>query len=126
MGMHSVDARDLQGTPLTQRALDAFDVIIFPFPRASLKRGQDPTNSQLLGGYFKSCKESGLLKTGGTVQLIMLASQYAEWDVVCMGLDSGFELCGREELPAGFYQSREMSGKAWSPKNAELYMFRLR
>lgn len=125
LALHSVDARNLQGTLLTQRSLDPFDVIIFPFPRASLRRGQDPTNSQLLWGYFKSCKESGLLARGGTVQLIMLASQYAEWDVVCMGLDHGFELCGREELPPGFYQSREMSGKAWSPKNAELYMFRL-
>lgn len=122
--LHSVDATDLEETFLPQYDVDEqFDVVVFPFPRASLQRGCDPRNSQLLRGYFRSVAETGLLAEHGVVELLMLQNQYAEWDTACMGLEHGFELFSRVALPKGFYQSREMSGKPWTPEGGEMYIF---
>merc|ERR1719327_1085427 len=92
--LHSVDATDLEGTLRSQDVEGQFDIIVFPFPRASLKRGLDPRNSQLLRSFFRSVNEAELLAPGGTVQLLLLSNQYAEWDTACMGLEAGFELQG--------------------------------
>eukprot|EP00746_Dinoflagellata_sp_MGD_P127733 gnl/MRDRNA2_/MRDRNA2_62232_c0_seq1.p1 gnl/MRDRNA2_/MRDRNA2_62232_c0~~gnl/MRDRNA2_/MRDRNA2_62232_c0_seq1.p1 ORF type:complete len:626 (-),score=135.12 gnl/MRDRNA2_/MRDRNA2_62232_c0_seq1:77-1849(-) len=123
VALHSVDATNLEETLLPQLSDHQFDVVVFPFPRASLQRGCDPRNSQLLRGYFRSVAETGLLADQGVVQLLMLQNQYAEWDTACMALEHGFELFSRVALPKGFYQSREMSGKPWTPEGGEMYIF---
>merc|ERR1712087_1005224 len=123
--LHSVDATDLPGTLLTQVSTGEFDIVVFPFPRYSLKRSVDPGNSQLLRGFFRSVNKAGVLAPGGVVQVLMLGTQYAEWDTACMALEAGFRLQDFVTLPPGFYQSREMSGKAWTPQNGVLYSFAL-
>eukprot|EP00746_Dinoflagellata_sp_MGD_P127734 gnl/MRDRNA2_/MRDRNA2_62232_c0_seq2.p1 gnl/MRDRNA2_/MRDRNA2_62232_c0~~gnl/MRDRNA2_/MRDRNA2_62232_c0_seq2.p1 ORF type:complete len:832 (-),score=197.36 gnl/MRDRNA2_/MRDRNA2_62232_c0_seq2:52-2466(-) len=121
--LHSVDATNMEETLLPQIEETQFDVIVFPFPRASLQRGLDPRNSQLLRGFFRSIASNGLLTPDGAVELLMLKNQYAEWDTACMALEYGFELYSRVALPDGFYQSREMSGKPWKPQGGEMYIF---
>jgi len=121
--LHSVDATDLQGTLLTQNAGGPYDIVCFPFPRASLRRGVDPMNPRLLRNFFRSAAESGVLAQGGVVEVLLLRSQYPDWDTACVALEAGFELQAHASLPEGFYQSREMSGKTWTPKDAEVYVF---
>jgi len=123
--VHSVDATDLPGTLLTQVSIGEFDVVVFPFPRFSLKRSVDPGNSQLLRSFFRSVNQAGVLALGGVVQLLLLGTQYAEWDTACMAMEAGFELQSFVPLPPDFYQSREMTGKAWTPQNGFLYSFAL-
>jgi hypothetical protein len=121
--LHSVDATDLTTTLLSQTGPAEFDIIVFPFPRFSLKRSVDPGNSKLLRGFFQSVNKAGVLAQGGVAQLLLLGTQYAEWDTACMAMEAGFELQGSTPLPPHFYQSREMSGKAWTPLNGYLYSF---
>lgn len=121
--LHSVDATDLPGTLMNQCDEGQFDVIVFPFPRASLRRGTDPRNSRLLKGFFWSVADSGLLADGGLVAVLLLRPQFPTWDTNCVAAEAGFVLVEHTPLPPGFYQSREMSGKTWSPKDAEVYVF---
>mmetsp|Transcript_80986 Transcript_80986/g.224009 ORF Transcript_80986/g.224009 Transcript_80986/m.224009 type:complete len:447 (-) Transcript_80986:191-1531(-) len=121
--LHGVDATDLLGTLLTQHPGGIYDVIVFPFPRASLRRGVDPMNPRLLRYFFRSVNDAALLAQGGVVELLLLRSQYADWDTACVAMEAGFELQRHTSLPEGFYQSREMSGKTWTPKDAEVYVF---
>lgn len=65
----------------------------------------------------------GVLQPGGTIALVLLRSQYADWDTACVALEAGYRLRTHSALPDGFYQSREMSGKPWVPKDAEIYVF---
>lgn len=123
--LHSVDATDLTGTLLTQNVQGPFDVIVFPFPRASLRRGVDPMNPCLLRNFFRSVNDSRVLAEGGSVQLLLLRTQYPDWDTACVAAEAGFTLTKNASLPDGFYQSREMSGKTWKPKDAEVYVFQL-
>ncbi|CAK9031656.1 unnamed protein product [Durusdinium trenchii] len=120
--LHSVDATDLEGTLRTQGVEGGFHIIIFPFPRFSLSRAPNPCNSRLLRDFFKSAQD-GMLLEGGLIQLIMLSSQYEDWDVNGMANDVGFRLTSRVQMPPSFYQPREMSGKAWTPSGAELLTF---
>eukprot|EP00927_Polykrikos_kofoidii_P010382 TRINITY_DN14387_c0_g1_i1.p1 TRINITY_DN14387_c0_g1~~TRINITY_DN14387_c0_g1_i1.p1 ORF type:complete len:709 (-),score=116.02 TRINITY_DN14387_c0_g1_i1:168-2294(-) len=122
---HGVDATNLEGTLRSQGGFDnmQFDFVVFPFPRASLHRACDPRNSRLLRNFFRSVRDHGFLSVGGEVQLVMLSVQYEEWDVACMAADAGFVLKARAQLPPDFYQSREMSGKPWTPQGAELLCF---
>jgi len=124
--LHSVDATDLMNTLVSQGVDGIFDVIVFAFPRASLKRSVEPRNSMLVRKFFHNVMEAGLLAPLGKVELLMLGTQYAEWDVACMAQEEGFELFEYAKLPTGFYQSREMTGKAWTPQNGMLYTFRQR
>lgn len=104
--LHSVDATDLNS--LVSQGVDgAFDVVVFAFPRASLKRSVEPRNSLLIRKFFRSVLEAGLLAPLGRVELLMLGTQYAEWDVACMAQEEGFELFEYAKLPNGFYQSRD-------------------
>jgi len=121
--LHSVDATDLLGTLCMQKPEGVYDVVVFPFPRASLRRGVDPMNPRLLRYFFRSVNEAALLAEGGVVELLLLRSQYADWDTANLALEAGFKLQRHASLPEGFYQSREMSGKTWSPKDAEIYVF---
>ena len=57
--LHSVDATDLRGTFLPQCSVAEYDVIVFPFPRASLVRGVDPRNPRLLRNFFRSVNDVG-------------------------------------------------------------------
>lgn len=124
--MHGVDATNLDGTLRSQGVEEGgFSYVVFPFPRATLSRATEPCNSALLQGFFRSVAEGGFLLPGGLVQMVMLSSQYEEWDVANMAADSGFVLLARAQLPHDFYQSREMSGKPWSPTGAELLNFGL-
>lgn len=121
--LHSVDATDLLGTLYTQKPDALYDIIVFPFPRASLRRGVDPSNPRLIRNFFRSVQQSLVLNPGGVIELVLLRSQYGAWDIACMGLEAGFKLLRHTALPENFYQSREMSGKTWTPKDAEIYVF---
>merc|ERR1711971_629302 len=120
---YQVDAMDLDGTLRSQGISDGFHYIVFPFPRASLQRAVDPRNSRLLRNFFRSCQDHCFMVEGCVIQLVMLQSQYEEWDVAGMAADAGMYLKSRAQLPTDFYQSREMSGKPWTPKDAELLNF---
>lgn len=120
---YGVDAMDLDGTLRQQGIGGPFDIIIFPFPRATLQRACDPRNSRLLRELFYSARQHGFLCEGGVVQLVMLGTQYEEWDVAGMAADAGFALKARASLPRDFYQAREMSGKPWVPQGGELLCF---
>lgn len=80
-------------------------------------------NSKLLRYFFRSVNDANLLALDGVVELLLLRSQYADWDTACVALEAGFELQRHAPLAEGFYQSREMSGKTWVPKDAEIYVF---
>ena len=120
--LHSVDATNLQGTLRTQGIEGGFHIVVFPFPRYSLSRAPNPCNSRLLRDFFLSVLD-GVLLEGGLIQLVMLSSQYEDWDVNGMANDVGMKLTSRVELPRNFYQPREMSGKPWVPSGAELLTF---
>eukprot|EP00929_Paragymnodinium_shiwhaense_P115339 TRINITY_DN8411_c0_g1_i1.p1 TRINITY_DN8411_c0_g1~~TRINITY_DN8411_c0_g1_i1.p1 ORF type:complete len:787 (+),score=124.37 TRINITY_DN8411_c0_g1_i1:89-2449(+) len=123
--LHSVDATDLPGTLLSQHG-DTYNLIVFPFPRASLQRGCQPKNPSLLRNFFRSVNEAGVLEAGGKIGIILLRTQFAEWDTACLALEAGYQLVDHVALPDGFYQGREMSGKifdSWKKIGAELYMF---
>lgn len=127
--LHSVDATDLPGTLLTQipfgNQFGTFDIVVFPFPRFSVDRSVNPGNSKLLRNFFRSVRHAGVLAPGGSVQLLLLSTQFAEWDTACVAAEAGFQLDRYEELPQGFYQSREMTGKAWTPVNGMIYIFKV-
>lgn len=123
--LHSVDATDLPGTLLTQTG-DTYNVIVFPFPRASLQRGCQPKNPRLIRNFFRSVNEAEILEPGGKIGIVLLRTQFAEWDIACLGLEAGFHLVDQATLPDGWYQGREMSGKifdSWKGIGAEIYMF---
>lgn len=120
--LHSVDATDMEGTLRSQGVEGGFHIVIFPFPRYSLSRAPNPYNSRLLRDFFVSTM-NGVLLEGGLIQVIMLSSQYDDWDVNGMANDVGIKLTSRVQLPAAFYQPREMSGKPWTPSGAELLTF---
>eukprot|EP00401_Gymnodinium_catenatum_P073738 CAMPEP_0117586966 /NCGR_PEP_ID=MMETSP0784-20121206/69019_1 /TAXON_ID=39447 /ORGANISM="" /LENGTH=603 /DNA_ID=CAMNT_0005388133 /DNA_START=15 /DNA_END=1826 /DNA_ORIENTATION=+ len=120
---HGVDAMDLAGTLASQDVEGGFHYVVFPFPRASLHRACNPANSRLLRDFFRSVRRDGFLMRGGVIQLVMLGTQYEEWDVAGMAADAGMALQARASLPTNFYQSREMSGKPWTPQGAELLNF---
>lgn len=120
--LHSVDATDLQGTLRTQGIEGGFHIVVFPFPRYSLSRAPNPCNSRLLREFFASAM-NGVVLEGGLIQLVMLSSQYEDWDVNGMANDVGMKLTSRVQLPPNFYQPREMSGKPWAPSGAELLTF---
>eukprot|EP00434_Breviolum_minutum_P018537 symbB.v1.2.016350.t1/scaffold1222.1/size194531/24 len=120
--LHSVDATDLEGTLRTQGIDGGFHIVVFPFPRFSLSRAPNPNNSRLLRDFFTSAM-NGVVLPGGLIQLVMLSSQYEDWDVNGMANDVGLKLSSRVQLPPTFYQPREMSGKPWTPPGAELLTF---
>mmetsp|Transcript_10618 Transcript_10618/g.19670 ORF Transcript_10618/g.19670 Transcript_10618/m.19670 type:complete len:707 (-) Transcript_10618:160-2280(-) len=125
--LHSVDATNLSGTLLPQ-CRESYNMIVFPFPRASLQRGCQPKNPGLIRNFFRSVNKSGILETGGKIGIVLLRTQFAEWDTACLALDSGYQLVDHTALPDGFYQGREMSGKifdSWKKIGAEIYMFQL-
>ena len=97
--------------------------MVFPFPRYSLSRAPNPCNSRLLRDFFTSVTSGGFLLEGGLIQLVMLSSQYEDWDVNGVASDAQLRLTSRVALPGSFYQPREMSGKAWTPAGAELLTF---
>jgi len=120
--IHNVDATDLAKTLMPQ-IQTTYDVLVFPFPRASLVRGVDPRNPRLIRNFFRSVNETNVLQPGGKIALVLLRSQYPDWDIACAAMDEGYYLKDQATLPPGFYQSREMSGKPWVPKDAEVYVF---
>ncbi|CAJ1343479.1 unnamed protein product [Effrenium voratum] len=121
--LHSVDATNLEGTLRTQGIEGGFHIVVFPFPRYSLSRAPNPCNSRLLRDFFTSVTSGGFLLEGGLIQLVMLSSQYEDWDVNGVASDAQLRLTSRVALPGSFYQPREMSGKAWTPAGAELLTF---
>merc|ERR1712228_109317 len=90
--LHSVDATDLRGTLLPQCDGTGYDVIVFPFPRASLIRGIDTRNPKLLRNFFLSVNDVGVLQAGGIIALVLLRSQFADWDTACVALEAGYRL----------------------------------
>eukprot|EP00929_Paragymnodinium_shiwhaense_P055111 TRINITY_DN27643_c0_g1_i1.p1 TRINITY_DN27643_c0_g1~~TRINITY_DN27643_c0_g1_i1.p1 ORF type:complete len:620 (-),score=150.30 TRINITY_DN27643_c0_g1_i1:315-2174(-) len=123
---YKVDATNMEGSLRGAGGVEGgFANIIFGFPRASLQRACDPRNSRLLRNFFLSARQHAFLLPGGMIQLILLGTQYEEWDVACMAADAGMYLADRVELPDDFYTPREVSGKSWSPIGAELMNFRV-
>jgi len=123
--LHSVDATNLPETLLNQYN-EVYDLIVFPFPRASLVRGVQPKNPRLLRNFFRSVNEASILAPGGKIGIVLLRTQFADWDTACLALEAGFHLVDHAALPDGFYQGREMSGKifdSWKQIGAEIYMF---
>ena len=107
-----------------------FDIIVFPFPRASLKRGLDFRNSTLIQGFFNSVRinKEHILYPNSQIQLIILENQFNEWDITNIAAENGFILkwrsCVDFNLLKG-YQPRELSGKKWNPEknNPRLLVF---
>eukprot|EP00930_Biecheleria_cincta_P064350 TRINITY_DN4991_c0_g1_i1.p1 TRINITY_DN4991_c0_g1~~TRINITY_DN4991_c0_g1_i1.p1 ORF type:complete len:690 (-),score=87.93 TRINITY_DN4991_c0_g1_i1:154-2178(-) len=123
--LHGIDATDLPGTLLPVCG-ETFDLIVFSFPRASLQRSVQPKNSRLLRNFFRSVNETQILEPKGKIGIVLLRTQYAEWDTACVALEAGYHLTDQSTLPDGFYQGREMSGKifdSWKAIGAEIYMF---
>merc|ERR1712194_910240 len=123
--VHSVDATDLPGTLMSQTS-GTYNLIVFPFPRASLQRGCVPKNPRVVRNFFRSVNEANILESGGKIGIVLLRSQFAEWDMACLALEAGYHLVDQATLPDGFYQGREMSGKifdSWKQIGAEIYMF---
>eukprot|EP00485_Elphidium_margaritaceum_P013116 CAMPEP_0202694576 /NCGR_PEP_ID=MMETSP1385-20130828/8401_1 /ASSEMBLY_ACC=CAM_ASM_000861 /TAXON_ID=933848 /ORGANISM="Elphidium margaritaceum" /LENGTH=697 /DNA_ID=CAMNT_0049350445 /DNA_START=418 /DNA_END=2511 /DNA_ORIENTATION=+ len=128
---HSIDATKLlECLSAVQPPLycGPFDIIVFPFPRASLKRGTDFRNSTLIQGFFYELNRNRekLLYAMSQVQMIILDNQFKEWDIANIAKENGWTLRWRccvnfASLPP--YQPRELSGKAWSPKDARLLVF---
>lgn len=107
-----------------------FDIICFPFPRASLKRGNDFRNSALVQGFFYELNthRNELLYPLSQIQMICLDNQFADWDIANIARENGWVLkwrCAVDFSVMPLYQPREMSGKAWSgiPKDARLLVF---
>jgi len=124
---YKVDAKDLQTTLIDKGVEGNFDIIVFPFPRATLFRGCDPKNSLLIREFFGSVKRSGVLTSGGIVQLVMLESQFNEWDIYQVSKEAGFKLeyCVEMNYPEFRpYRSRDLLGKKFDPKNARLLVFK--
>lgn len=122
---HGVDATNLQ-TTLRVRFREPFRYVIFPFPRASLRRENDPQNSALVHGFFRSAQPgSRLVSPHGVLQLLLLENQYEEWDVAGAASATGLVLVGRVAMPQNFYQSRDVSGQRWIIREpAELLCFK--
>lgn len=133
---HASTAHNIDGTKLWECLKDAkppvytgpFDIIVFPFPRASLKRGLDFRNSTLIQGFFHEirARRSELLYPLSQIQMIVLDNQFKEWDIANIAKENGWTLKWRccinfSSLPQ--YQPRELSGKAWNPKTARLLVF---
>ena len=120
---HSIDATKLVEclTAATPKIYcGPFDIIVFPFPRASLKRGNDFRNSALVQGFFWEINKqrSKLLYPLSQVQVICLDNQFKEWDIANIAKENGWTLkwrCGVDFASMPLYQPRELSGKAWTP-----------
>eukprot|EP00401_Gymnodinium_catenatum_P075606 CAMPEP_0117546264 /NCGR_PEP_ID=MMETSP0784-20121206/46518_1 /TAXON_ID=39447 /ORGANISM="" /LENGTH=564 /DNA_ID=CAMNT_0005343131 /DNA_START=19 /DNA_END=1713 /DNA_ORIENTATION=+ len=119
--LHEVDAADIDGTLLRRGTPGGFDVISFPFPQAS--PCSDPRNASLIRDFFRSVESSDVLADSGVVQVVLLSTQYAAWDVTYLAFEAGFKVDTRVAFPEYFYQSRLLIGKGWSPRNAHLYVF---
>lgn len=124
---HGVDATQLKKTLYSQGIEGDFDVIAFPFPRASLFRGCDPANSLLVKDFFTNIIEDKVLRPGGLVQLVMLEGQFQDWDVFQVSRDAGFKL--EYAVYVDFtkfqpYRPRDLLGKAFSPKDVLLIIFK--
>ena len=119
---HNIDAtilyENLKDQNLIQHA--PFDIIVFPFPRVSLKRGLDFRNSLLVQGFFHNLRKyrEKLLYGHSQIQLLILENQFKEWDFVNIAKENGWKLKWRclvnFDMLSG-YQPRELSGKAWKP-----------
>lgn len=122
---HGVDATNLQST-LRVRFREPFKYVVFPFPRATLRRENDPRNSELVHGFFRSALPGGgLVAPHGVLQLLLLEGQYEEWDVAGAASDVGLVLTGRVAMPENFYQPRDTSGQRWKVRErAELLCFK--
>lgn len=133
--IHSIDAtklfNDLQQACVVDGRLvysGPFDIIVFPFPRASLRRGCDFRNSTLIQGFFNEIRvhKKQLLFEHSQIQLIVLENQFKDWDLENIAKENGWILkwrCMADFNQLFGYQPRELSGKAWSPKDALLLVF---
>eukprot|EP01084_Bolivina_argentea_P297285 512131_1 len=105
-----------------------FDIVTFPFPRTSLKRGVDVRNSLLIHGFFSEITKHRhqLLHKSSQIQIITLDKQLNEWDIATVAMDNGWTLkwrCSVNFASLPHYQPREVNGKAWKPKMASLLVF---
>jgi len=123
---HGVDATNLVSTLQGARYAGPFGCVVFPFPRATLRRENDPKNSELVRAFFRNAAPgAGLVAPGGVVQLLILGSQYEDWDIAGCAADAGLVLWSRAVVPSTFYQTREVSGRAWDfGQSGELLCFR--
>ena len=131
---HSIDATKLYdnlSANVPPIYCGPFDLIVFPFPRASLKRGLDFRNSTLIQGFFHEMRRqrNKLSYPLSQIQMIVLDNQFKEWDVANIAKENGWTLRWRCCVDFGAlpqYQPRELSGKAWkgvAAKSARLLVF---
>jgi len=120
---YGIDATNMKETLSAKGVTGDYHCIVFPFPRYSLFRGNDPSNSLLVHGYFKSCLEDKMIQPGGIIQIVCLESQFREWDMYQIGEEAGLELKYMVYLDFNKirpYQSRDLLGKVFSPKDVIL------
>jgi len=106
-----------------------FDRIIFPFPRASLKRTNWSEENALLHGLFLSSKRE--LTNNGELHMILHNSklginQFDMWGIRELAEDCGY--VWRASLPFNFrlippYYPKDVSSNKWTPFEASIHVF---
>ena len=122
---HGIDATNLYYSLKKKNIYKyKFDIIIFPFPRVNLKRGIEFKNSLLIQGFFNELRinRNYLMNNNGYIHIIVLNTQFYEWDIYNISYENGFilEYClyfDFQMLPE--YGPRDVSGKEWKPKKGE-------
>jgi len=105
------------------------DRIIFPFPRASLKRTNWNEENQLLRGLFMSSKRE--LTSNGELHLILHTSKLGINQFDMWGVRQLAEACGfvwRSSLPFNFrllapYYPKDVESNRWTPFEASIQIF---
>lgn len=88
-----VDASDLQGTLFNRKqilSLGPFNHLIYPL--VNISTNSDANCSMMLKKFFLSAVKPTILVPHGLIQLILLADQIREWDVVHLADESGLVL----------------------------------
>jgi len=134
-GGRSVDL--FYGTKLYESLQEKFDVIFFPFPRASLYHGAyenevDLKANQELMKKFFSCMRSHLEPNGRIVLIFNHLEnqpkipQFTNWKVESLAKKANFTLTEVQPFnPAdlSLYVTRQVTGKHWKPSFASVYVF---
>jgi hypothetical protein len=113
---HSVDAMNLHETLLVP---GPFGIVVYLLPHLPGTRGEDPTNSAYLRDVFAVlCSYAER-----SVQLLLTAQQFVEWDVAGVAVDNDFECVARVKLPTGFYDVRDSTGEHAAVRDLFLFVF---
>mmetsp|Transcript_26596 Transcript_26596/g.56349 ORF Transcript_26596/g.56349 Transcript_26596/m.56349 type:complete len:583 (+) Transcript_26596:105-1853(+) len=120
--LYEVDATELAGT-LSRRTIENFDTVVFPFPQAS--PCSDGQNAILIRRFFRNVARVLKDSPNSRVQIMILESQYVDWDIELLAQEANLILDTWLPLPMNIYTIRFLAGKAWRPRNAVFVSFRL-